>query len=87
MPEDGIELHHFDRVIFGNNTVFLFMHPKAYELQVVEELRSQKQAEWDGLKNGGTEVTQEQIDQFEKELPQMVTEKIQAVCEIDWEFA
>ena len=87
MPEDGIELHHFDRIIFGNNTVFIFMNPKAYELQVTEELRSQKQAEWDELKNNGTEVTQDQIDQFEKELPQKVAEKVQAACEIDWEFA
>lgn len=83
----GIKLNHFDRIIFGNNTIFVFKYPEMHKKWTIERLRSEKEQEWESIRSAGDSVPESDIQNFETELEVKVAEILSVEREIDWEFA
>lgn len=41
LPEEGIELNHLDRIIFGNNTVFCFKFYVKHKMEEIDKLKAE----------------------------------------------
>lgn len=83
----GIKLNHYDRIIFGNNTVFVFKYPDMHKKLTTERLRAEKEQEWEAIRADGGSVPEEDLNNFETELKGKVNEIISEEREIDWELA
>lgn len=70
---------HNDRIIFGNNTLFIFKYPSFHKHEIEKRLIEEHEQK--------ENLTEEDTEIFEYDLPGLILKAIQDEKEIDWEFA